>query len=335
MRMPVWVFVLPAIWWVGGAEAADWTAVKLHGPVYADAGGGNWVRLWRGAVIADGRAVRTLGSGNAVFSRGAEIVAFGPNTQGEITDRPGTRPFTIVIEQAGTVAVSAEARAVQHFSVETPYLVAVVKGTQFTVGTKPGQSDVAVARGLVSVTGRVGRRTILLPAGERVVATAGGGMLVSGTVVPALVHPRIDGQIEDEPDGGAATAPGGIGDDVDEIGASLGGVVTDSGDTTGTVITGLGEATGDAVDHLGATLGGLGDPTGLAGATGSTLGTVGGAVNGLGTAAGSTVTSLTGTAGGAVTGLTGTVGGVVNGLTQSGGTSGGSAGGGLLQHLGL
>src|SRR6185437_335711 len=97
------IIVLPALLPVGIAQAADWTAVKLHGMVYADAGGGNWVRLSRGAAVADGRAIRTLVSGNAVFARGAETVAFGPNTEGEITDRPGQRPFTIVVEQAGVV----------------------------------------------------------------------------------------------------------------------------------------------------------------------------------------------------------------------------------------
>jgi hypothetical protein len=302
------------------------------------------VRIQRGAMIADGRAVRTLASGNVLFARGAETVAFGPDTQGEITDRPGARPFTVVIEQAGPVAISAEAQAVQHFSVQTPYLVAVVKGTQFTVGTKAGQSDVAVARGLVAVTGRASRRTILIPAGQRVVATAAGGMVVSGYAIPALTHPRINGQTEDAPDSGTAQdsevpAPVGLGDDVDEIGASLGDTVTGLGDTTGTVITGLGTTTGGVVDGLGAALGGLGNPNGpvggVTGAVGSTVTTVGGAVSGLGATTGGAVTSLTSTTGGAVSGLTGAVGGAVNSLTQSGSSSGGSGGGGLLQHLGL
>jgi FecR protein len=353
MRIAAWVLMLTAVWTAGGAEAADWTVTKLHGMVYAEAASGGWVRLSRGDAVVDGRAIRTLRSGNAVFARGSETVAFGPGTQAEITDRPGRRPFTTVLEQIGTVGVSAEALAVRHFSVETPYLVAVVKGTEFTVRTDAGGSDVAVSRGLVSVTSRSGRRTVLLPAGQSVETTPYGAMLVSGMAVPALVHPRIGGMIEDVTADGATVdssaqddstdSLGGSGllrgslDDVSGVGATLGGAVTGLGDTAGSVITGAGEAAGGTVDAVGAALGNSSGALGSAvNAVGATTTTLGGAVSSVGTTAGGTVTGLSGTAGGAVTSLTGTVSGAVNGLTQpAGSASGTGSGGGLLQHLGL
>src|SRR6185437_3838852 len=315
MRLLAWSIAWAVLLTMGTAQAADWTAVKLHGMVYADAGGGNWVRLSRGAAVADGRAIRTLASGNAVFARGAETVAFGPNTEGEITDRPGQRPFTIVLEQAGTVAVSAEARAVRHFSVETPYLVAVVKGTQFTVRTTPRGSQVTVLRGLVSVTTRPGGGNLLEDA-----ADAGG-----------------DGS---EPPIAGSAGVTSLGEAAGTVGATLGGAIGSLGDTAGATVGGLSTAVGGTVSAVGSSLGGIVDSSGTLGGVGaiagSTVAAAGSAVSCLGGAAGSTVSAAGGAVGGVVTGVTGSVGDVVGGLTQSSGSvSGKSPGTGLLGHLGL
>ena len=41
MRLLAWSIAWAVLLTMGTAQAADWTAVKLHGMVYADAGGGN------------------------------------------------------------------------------------------------------------------------------------------------------------------------------------------------------------------------------------------------------------------------------------------------------
>jgi hypothetical protein len=346
MRVAAWVFLVAVIWSTGAAEAAEWTIVKLHGMVYAEAAGGQWVRLSRGDAVADGHVIRTLRNGNAVVARGAETISLGPGTQAEITDRPGSRPFTTVREETGSIGVAAEARAVRHFSVETPYLVAVVKGTRFTVSTNDQGSSVAVARGLVAVTTRAGRRTVMLPAGQRVLATRYGGMLVSGTAVPALVHSRIGGVVEDADVGDMAPAAGpadglpllgGLGSATTDLGAVTGGTVTALGGVTGDTLTGVTSAAGGLVQTAGSSLGALGGagPLGSTVSTaGATLGGVGETVGAVGAAAGGAVTTVTGTAGDALTGVTSAVGKTVTGLTQgSAGTAG--AGGGLLHRLGL
>jgi hypothetical protein len=336
-----------------GAEAADWTAVKLRGLVLANnvAGDGPWVRLKRGDIVDDARVIRTLGNGNVEFQSGAETIALGPGTQAEIVDRGGRR-FTTVAEQVGTVAVSAEALAVQHFSVETPYLVAVVKGTVFSVMTGSTGSDVSVSRGLVAVVDRRGRRQVLLPAGRSMAVTADGRTLVSGDAIPALVHPRVNGVIEDADAAtgeGAVTAQGagsvaGSGPAISNVDADLGANASGLVQTTGAIGTTLGTAIGG----IGPTVVGLGQTTGAVGTTlGSTVGTLGsnvglGAVTGsvgsaLGTAT-ATVGNTVSSVGGAVTSL----GTTVNAATTTSGTALGSvtrsvAGtvGGALSHLGL
>ncbi|MEY9754123.1 hypothetical protein ABIE73_001518 [Bradyrhizobium yuanmingense] len=59
---------------------------------------------------------------------------------------------TTIIQQAGSILLEVEKRNVKHFEVETPYLAAVVKGTQFSVTVGAGSTKVGVLRGQVEVS---------------------------------------------------------------------------------------------------------------------------------------------------------------------------------------
>ena len=59
---------------------------------------------------------------------------------------------TTIIHQSGSILLDVEKRNVKHFEVETPYLAAVVKGTQFRVTVEQGAARVDVVRGQVEVT---------------------------------------------------------------------------------------------------------------------------------------------------------------------------------------
>ena len=173
------ILVIPSLIAVP-ALADDWTASKLRGTVLVsadDAGNGPWQHLKRGDVVSDARAIRTLGSGNVEFTRGAETIAFGPNSQGEIVDKTG-KLYTTVVQQFGAVAIEAEAKQVQHFAVQTPFLVAVVKGTVFTVVTDKHASKVSVSRGLVAVTDIAKHQTTMVPAGQQIVENATGTRVI-------------------------------------------------------------------------------------------------------------------------------------------------------------
>ena len=58
---------------------------------------------------------------------------------------------TTIIQQSGSILLEVEKKNVQHFQVETPYLAAVVKGTQFRVTVGNSESRVDVLRGQVEV----------------------------------------------------------------------------------------------------------------------------------------------------------------------------------------
>ncbi|HEV7278534.1 MAG TPA: FecR family protein [Devosiaceae bacterium] len=161
------------------ALADDWTAVKLRG-VVVGLFDGEWVKLERDAVVPDDQPIRTLASGRVTFQRGDETVELGPNTQVQIIDRAGYSKFTTVKQHYGRVAVEAEVRNVKHFSVETPYLAAVVKGTRFVVISGEDGARVQVERGAVAVENSADRSSVVVEAGQEAAAAPGQVMAVSG-----------------------------------------------------------------------------------------------------------------------------------------------------------
>jgi len=182
----VWIVALSLI--PGIAFGDDWVAAKLRGAVLVLVDG-EWVPLERGAIVPDDRVVRTV-DGRLTLTRGAETIELGPNTQIQIFDKPGRMPFTTVKEHFGTVAVEAEVKQVQHFAVQTPFLVAVVKGTRFVVASGKTSSEVSVNRGSVAVQSNETRSNVLLAVGQSVEVGLNKAMQVSGTgVLPPVLGP--------------------------------------------------------------------------------------------------------------------------------------------------
>lgn len=160
------------------ASAADWTITKLRGTVVLLVDG-EWQPLARGAVVPEHRIVRTLG-GRVTLQRGKEIIELGPQTQISIDDKAGARPFTTVTQHFGQVAVEAEVKDVRHFAVETPFLVAVVKGTRFVVKSDREQSIVTVRRGAVLVVDSESSDSVTVVAGQSAAVEEGEQLTVAG-----------------------------------------------------------------------------------------------------------------------------------------------------------
>ena len=161
------------------ALADDWTVTRLRGTVQQLIGG-EWQALERGSVVPDERSVFTRSNGYATLVRGNEAIELGPNTRIEIYDRGGRKPFTTILQHAGTLTVEAEVRNVQHFAVKTAYLAAVVKGTRFTVTSKSSGGSVEVFRGQVSVEDKRNAETVLILAGQKATVAKSGVMKVTG-----------------------------------------------------------------------------------------------------------------------------------------------------------
>lgn len=264
------------------AIADDWTVTKLRGEAQQMVGG-DWQDLSRGDVVPDQRMVRTL-VGRMTLVRGKEQIELGSGTRIQIVDQGGSRPYTTVRQHVGRVEIEAEVRNVEHFAVQTPYLVAIVKGTRFIVSSDRNSSDVRVRRGIVSVTNLATGLNVLLRAGQAA-ATNGGMLDLSGS---GELPPVLD---EDGEPALLGALLGGAGDVLSGTTDALGGAVGAVGAGVGGAVGAVGSGAGGAVNSVGSSVGG---------SLGGAVSSVGGAVESASSTAGSVVSGATGAVGGAL-----------------------------------
>ncbi len=142
-------------------------------------------------VSKPGDEIRTGRNGRVLLVRGQESILVSPNSVISLPTEETEKKdglSTIIIQQAGSILLKVEKRAVKHFEVETPYLAAVVKGTQFRVSVNKDDSSVDVLRGEVEVAGfKSGQYAMVRPGQAARVAAEGRGDLSlsgSGTLSP-------------------------------------------------------------------------------------------------------------------------------------------------------
>jgi hypothetical protein len=138
-----------------GASAADdgvWSVSKSSGEVWLAADGAQQVSLSQEGTLKPGDTVRTGRNGRVLLVRGEETILISPNSVVGLPTEKKEGLSTTIIQQAGSILLEVEKRNVKHFEVETPYLAAVVKGTQFSVTVGAGSTKVGVVRGQVEVS---------------------------------------------------------------------------------------------------------------------------------------------------------------------------------------
>ena len=130
-----------------------------------------------------GDTIRTGRNGRVLLVRGEETMLVSPNSVIGLPTEKKDGLSTTIVQQAGSILLEVEKRNVKHFEVETPYLAAVVKGTQFSVSVNTGSTRVDVIRGQVEVADfRSGQIALVLP-GQAASAFAHGkpGLSLSGS----------------------------------------------------------------------------------------------------------------------------------------------------------
>lgn len=138
-----------------GAFAADdgvWSVSKSSGEVWLATVGAQQVSLTSEGTLKPGDTIRTGRNGRVLLVRGEETVLISPNSVVGLPAEKKDGLSTTIVQQAGSILLEVEKRNVKHFEVETPYLAAVVKGTQFSVTVGAGSTKVGVLRGQVEVS---------------------------------------------------------------------------------------------------------------------------------------------------------------------------------------
>lgn len=217
-------------WWIGESVGAVWILEEGKETRLASAG----------TVFPNAATLATSPTGRALLVHESESVFVGPSTVIALLQRGGR---TRVIQIAGVAEFEVERRNVQHFTVETPFLAAVVKGTHFTVEVDDGGARVGVERGTVEVTGNESRQRTDLTAGMAAVVTADNpaiGLLGGRPPVVQVAslgshssaqESRAAGSTEsDEPAAGADERAAG---DANNTGTGVGGTASAVGEQDG------------------------------------------------------------------------------------------------------
>jgi hypothetical protein len=165
------------------ADDGTWTVSKSSGEVWLSSTGAQPASLKPEETLKPGDTVRTGRTGRVLLQRGEEKILISPNSVVGLPTEKKDGLATTIMQQAGSILLDVEKRKVKHFEVETPYLAAVVKGTQFRVTVNAASTSVDVTRGQVEVSDfRTGQIAQVMP-GQHATTFAQGkpGLTLGGT----------------------------------------------------------------------------------------------------------------------------------------------------------
>ncbi|WP_243371450.1 FecR domain-containing protein [Microvirga solisilvae] len=240
------------------ALAEDWVVAKVSGEAWIAVPNASPARATAGMPIPDGATFSTRHNGRAQLERGPESILVSPNT----TISPQSTTFfgtsTTIHQQTGRIELEVEKRNVKHFTVKTPLLAAVVKGTRFTVSVTATTADVQVSRGLVEVSDLRNGSSADVGSGQRATVStsdARGPQVTGGGFTPDERKARRDA---DDAGKGKGQSSGGKGTDGKSGGGSQGG--SSGAGSSGSAGGGKGgNSSGDAGGGKGGSSGGSGN----------------------------------------------------------------------------
>jgi len=120
-----------------------------------------------GAVLALAATLRTGADGSAELRQGDTSIGVGPDTRLEFPAQEATGPIDRVLQPSGNAFYSVGPRGSRKMRVETPYLVAVIKGTQFNVAVTGDSSTISLHEGVLEIQATAdGIAPVILRAGE-------------------------------------------------------------------------------------------------------------------------------------------------------------------------
>ena len=160
-----------------GEDGLTWAVTQASGKVQYRMGGKaptGWRALQVGTVLGAAAEVRTGSDSRAMLTHQGTTLTVSPES---VLKLPGAdRPNGVyrVFQSLGTLLYRIKERAagMAAFEVETPYLVAVVKGTVFTVNASKNGTAVHLTEGVVDVQPTLGGTGVTLTPGRTALITA-------------------------------------------------------------------------------------------------------------------------------------------------------------------
>lgn len=145
-----------------------WTVTQKTGDVRVHKAGKQPASVQMRTTLSPGDIVSTGPNGRAMLTNGNNYVVVAPSSQLMLPSDDQRSNFTRLIQQVGTMLYKVQRRGSQHFSVDTPMLAAVVKGTTFTIVVDERRTAVQVTEGTVEVNSLTGSARNLVQGGKMV-----------------------------------------------------------------------------------------------------------------------------------------------------------------------
>lgn len=174
-------------------DSGPWKVARVAGDALIQKSGSDWQKLAMGEMVSVGHRLRTGRSGELILTRDDERVTMTPNSVLEVQPG-GSNLATRLYQKAGTMMFKVRKKARKHFEVRTPYLVAVVKGTQFTVSVHEQGGAVHVTEGLVEVADVGAQNKIMVHPGKTASVAATKGSKVQLGVTPPAARKKRSGE---------------------------------------------------------------------------------------------------------------------------------------------
>ena len=185
-----------------------WKVDKASGEVWIVTSSAQNVALTTDTQLNNGDSIRTARNGRVMLRRGEETILISPNS---VVGLPAELKVgsTKIIQQAGSILLEVNKRDARTFAVETPYLVAAVKGTRFAVTVGAKGANVNVRHGSVEVAdNKSGRFALVLPGQSAAVSAIGnGGLTLRGV---GTLSPIQNGTPNTSPVGRVPVPRGGL-----------------------------------------------------------------------------------------------------------------------------
>jgi hypothetical protein len=164
-------------------DGGVWQVKKSSGEVWMGSSGVQQASVKADEMLKPGDTIRTGRNGRILLIRGEESILIAPNSVVGLPAEKKNGLATTITQQAGSILLDVEKKNVKHFEVETPYLAAVVKGTQFRITVNASGAKVDVVRGQVEVSEfRSGQIAQVMPGQHAMVLSRGNaGLSLSGS----------------------------------------------------------------------------------------------------------------------------------------------------------
>jgi hypothetical protein len=163
------VSILPALA-SSSAIAADWRLVRISGDVRVHSTDRGWRKAVPDQALQPGDSVWTGRGARALVATDDGAVLLKARSLVKVPAQKLPDGMTVLFQGRGKLKATVRKKKDKHFSVQTPFLAAVVKGTEFSVDIGKRSTRLSVTEGVVGAVGAGGGKVVDVRAGQSLTA---------------------------------------------------------------------------------------------------------------------------------------------------------------------